>query len=124
MFLNLNWRLKTVTRLTQIASLEVFIRCVLSDSLAVLSFKTLGAMPKICLATDLQANKRRTRNNENNLNPNRPLDHHVSRVIVFVLFPNIFYFIVGILPVFPTRCSPLRLHYKEIQSANNKTKSV
>jgi len=46
MFLNLNWRLKTVTRFTQIALLEMFIRCVLSYSLAVLSFKTLGTMPQ------------------------------------------------------------------------------
>ncbi len=29
--------------------------------------------------------------------PNRLLYHNVSRILVFVLFPNIFYFLVGIL---------------------------
>ena len=33
-------------------------------------------------------------------NPNRLLYHNVSRILVLVLFPNIFYFHVGILPVF------------------------
>lgn len=36
------------------------------------------------------------------LNPNRSLDHKSSKLLVFVLFPNRFYFLVGILPVFVT----------------------
>ena len=36
------------------------------------------------------------------LTPNRSLDHNVSGILIFVLFPNIFYFLVGILPVFAT----------------------
>ncbi|PXX23175.1 hypothetical protein EJ73_00840 [Hoylesella shahii DSM 15611 = JCM 12083] len=36
------------------------------------------------------------------VNPNRSLDHNVSRVLVFVLFPNIFYFLVGIFTFFAT----------------------
>jgi len=51
------------------------------------------------------------------LNPNRLLDHNVSRILVFVLFPNIFYSLVVILPVFATWRSPLRLRYKDRQSA-------
>ena len=35
-------------------------------------------------------------------NPNRSLDHNVSGILVFVLFPNIFYFLIGILSVFVT----------------------
>ena len=35
-------------------------------------------------------------------NPNQLLEHNVSGILVFVLFPNIFYFLVGILPVFVT----------------------
>ena len=35
-------------------------------------------------------------------NPNRLLDHNVSRILVFVLFPNIFYFLAVILSVFAT----------------------
>jgi len=35
-------------------------------------------------------------------NPNRSLDHNVSGILVFVLFPNIFYSLVGILPAFVT----------------------
>ena len=37
--------------------------------------------------------------------------------LFFVLFPKIFYFLVGILSVFATWCSLLRLHYKYRQSA-------
>ena len=33
------------------------------------------------------------------LNPNRLLDHNVSRILVFVLFPNIYYFLVDTLLV-------------------------
>jgi len=51
------------------------------------------------------------------LTPNRSLDHNVSGILIFVLFPNIFYFLVGILPVFATWRSPLRLRYKDRQSA-------
>ena len=36
------------------------------------------------------------------LNPNRLINHNVSKVLVFMLFPNIFYFLVGILYVFAT----------------------
>ena len=36
------------------------------------------------------------------LNPNRLLDHNISGNLVLVLFPNIFYFLVVILPVFAT----------------------
>ena len=36
------------------------------------------------------------------VNPNRSLDHNISRVLVSVLFPNIFYFLVGIFTVFAT----------------------
>ena len=35
-------------------------------------------------------------------NPNQLLDHNVSGFLIFMLFPNIFYFLVGILPVFVT----------------------
>ena len=35
-------------------------------------------------------------------NPNRSLDHNASGILIFVLFPNIFYFLVVILPVFAT----------------------
>ena len=35
-------------------------------------------------------------------NPNRSLDHNVSGILVFVLFPYIFYFLIGILSVFLT----------------------
>ena len=35
-------------------------------------------------------------------NPNRSLDHNASGILIFVLFPNIFYFLVGILSVFAT----------------------
>ena len=35
-------------------------------------------------------------------NPNRSLDHNVSGILVFVLFPNIFYFLVSILSAFVT----------------------
>ena len=35
-------------------------------------------------------------------NPNRSLDHNVSGILVFVLFPNIFNFLVAILCVFAT----------------------
>jgi len=35
-------------------------------------------------------------------NPNQLLDHNVSGFLIFMLFPNIFYFLVGILPVFAT----------------------
>ena len=38
-------------------------------------------------------------------------------ILFFVLFPKIFYFLVGILSVFATWCSLLRLHYKYRQSA-------
>ena len=36
------------------------------------------------------------------INPNRLLYHNASIILVFVLFPNIFYFLVGILYVFAT----------------------
>ena len=36
------------------------------------------------------------------INPNQSLDHKSSKLLVFVLFPNRFYFLVGILPVFVT----------------------
>ena len=37
--------------------------------------------------------------------------------IAFALFPNIFCFLIGILPVFVILRSPLRLHYQVSQSA-------
>ena len=54
--------------------------------------------------------------------PNRLLYHNVSKILVFVLFPNIFYFLVGILKVFATLRSPLRLLYKDRQSARQYNK--
>ena len=39
-----------------------------------------------------------------------------SKLLSFELFPNSFYFLVGILPLFATRRSPLRLHYKNSKS--------
>ena len=56
------------------------------------------------------------------LTPNRSLYHNVSRILVFVLFPNILYFLVGILYVFATWCSPLRLRYKDGQPARQYNK--
>ena len=56
------------------------------------------------------------------INPNRLLYHNVSRIFVFVLFPNILYFLVGILYVFATWRSPLRLRYKAGQSARQYNK--
>ena len=35
-------------------------------------------------------------------NPNQSLEHNVSGILVFVLFPNISYFLIGILLVFAT----------------------
>ena len=35
-------------------------------------------------------------------NPNQLLDHNVSGILIFMLFPNIFYFLVGIFTVFAT----------------------
>ncbi len=46
----------------------------------------------------------------------RSLDHKSIPLITMVLFPNIFYFLIGILPVFVTWRSPLRLCYKAKQS--------
>ena len=51
------------------------------------------------------------------LNPNRFIRPQCSKILAIVLFPNIFYFLVGILPVFVTWRSPLRLRYKYSQSA-------
>jgi len=50
------------------------------------------------------------------LNPNRSLDNNVSGILVFVLFPNIFYFLIVILSVFVTWRSQIRLRYKNKQS--------
>ena|GEM_PF-1318712 len=30
----------------------------------------------------------------NLFNPNRPLDHYASKILVYILFPNIFYFLI------------------------------
>ncbi|GEM_PF-5648435 len=39
-----------------------------------------------------------------------------SKLLTLELSPNSFYFLVGILPLFATRRSPLRLHYKNSKS--------
>ena len=46
----------------------------------------------------------------------RSLDHKSIALITIVLFPNIFYFLIGILSVFVTWRSPLCLYYKAKQS--------
>jgi len=49
------------------------------------------------------------------MKPNRFLDYNISGILV--LFPNIFYFLIGILCVFVTWRSPLRLRSKAKQTA-------
>jgi len=46
----------------------------------------------------------------------RSLDHKSIALITMVLFPNIFYFLIGILFAFVTWRSPLRLCSKAKQS--------
>lgn len=46
----------------------------------------------------------------------RSLDHKSMALITIVLFPNIFYFLIGILFAFVTWRSPLRLCSKAKQS--------
>ena len=38
----------------------------------------------------------------NLFNPNRSLDHYASKILVYLLFPNIFYFLIALLPIFTT----------------------
>ena len=58
------------------------------------------------------------------LNPNRSLDHSVSGILVFVLFPNIFYFLIGILSVFLTDVARYACVPKPNNLFDNKTKYV
>ena len=51
----------------------------------------------------------------------RSLDHKSITLITIVLFPNIFYFLIGILSVFVTWRRPLRLCSKAKQPTDNKT---
>ena len=57
-------------------------------------------------------------------NPNRTLDHNVSIIHVFVLCPNIFYFLVGILYVFATYAARYACITKRDNLLDNKAKPV
>ena len=51
-----------------------------------------------------------------NIKPKSVIRPQCSKILAILLFPNIFYFLVGILPVFVTWRNPLRLRYKYSQS--------
>ena len=58
------------------------------------------------------------------LNPNRLINHNVSRVLVFMLFPNSFYFLVGILSVLHLNVARYACFTKKGNLLDNKATSV
>ena len=58
------------------------------------------------------------------LNPNRLINHNVSIVLVFMLFPNSFYFLVGILSVLHLDVARYACFTKKGNLLDNKATSV
>lgn len=54
----------------------------------------------------------------------RSLDHNISKILVFVLFSNIYYLLVGILYVFATYAARYACITKRGNLLDNKTKPV